>query len=92
MHLSVERTNPRVDSSLHQTPAYQLYLSTVSVWKVLVKVGLGKLPLSQASERILPEQRERHGVATLPFKEHAIFYFSLCLASLHFIGARLIAC
>ena len=59
---------------LFTDPGNEAYLSTVSLWEILVKVDLGKLSLPQAPERFLPEQRERHGVATLPLEEHAVFY------------------
>ncbi len=67
---------------LFTDPLNEAYLSTVSVWEVEVKFGLGKLPLPQAPERFIPEQRERHGIATLPLEEQAVFYLSR-LPSLH---------
>ncbi len=67
---------------LFADPANEAYLSTVSVWEIEVKFGLGKLPLPQASERFIPAQRERHGVATLPLEEQSVFYLSR-LPSLH---------
>lgn len=67
---------------LFTDPVNEAYLSTVSVWEIAVKFGLGKLPLPQAPERFLPEQRERHGVATLPLEEPVVFYLSR-LPSLH---------
>jgi PIN domain nuclease of toxin-antitoxin system len=63
-------------------PVNEAYLSTVSVWEIEVKFGLGKLPLPQSPERFLPEQRQRHGIATLPLEEEAVFYLSR-LPSLH---------
>jgi PIN domain nuclease of toxin-antitoxin system len=67
---------------LFTDPVNEAYLSTVSVWEIEVKFGLGKLPLPQAPERFIPEQRERHGIATLPLEEQAVFYLSR-LPSLH---------
>jgi len=67
---------------LFTDPVNEAYLSTVSVWEIEVKFGLGKLPLPQAPERFIPEQRERHGVATLSLGEQAVFYLSR-LPSLH---------
>lgn len=67
---------------LFTDPVNDAYLSTVSVWEIEVKFGLGKLPLPQVPERFIPEQRERHGVATLPLEEQAVFYLSR-LPSLH---------
>lgn len=67
---------------LFADPVNEAYLSTVSVWEIEVKFGLGKLPLPQAPERFITEQRERHGVAQLPLEEQAVFYLSR-LPSLH---------
>lgn len=63
-------------------PVNEAYLSTVSVWEIEVKFGLGKLPLPQAPERFIIEQRERHGIATLPLEEQSVFYLSR-LPALH---------
>lgn len=67
---------------LFTDPVNEAYLSTISVWEIEVKFGLGKLPLPQAPERFIPAQRERHGVVTLPLEEQSVFYLSR-LPSLH---------
>lgn len=67
---------------LFTDPDNEAYLSTISAWEIEVKFGLGKLPLPQAPERFILEQRERHGIATLPLEEQAVFYLSR-LPSLH---------
>lgn len=67
---------------LFTDPVNEAYLSMVSAWEIEVKFGLGKLPLPQVPERFIPEQRERHGIATLPLEEQAVFYLSR-LPSLH---------
>ena len=59
---------------LFTDPVNEAYLSTVSVWEIVVKFGLDKLHLPQAPERFIPEQRERHGVAKLALEEQAVFY------------------
>ena len=67
---------------LFTDPDNEAYLSTISAWEIEVKFGLGKLPLPQAPERFIIEQRQRHGITTLPLEEHAVFYLSR-LPSLH---------
>jgi PIN domain nuclease of toxin-antitoxin system len=67
---------------LFTDPVNEAYLSTVSVWEIEVKFGLGKLPLPLIPERFIPEQRERHAVATLPLEEQAVFYLAR-LPTLH---------
>jgi PIN domain nuclease of toxin-antitoxin system len=49
-----------------------VYLSTVSVWEVIVKHQLGKLPLPAPPESYLPAQRERHRIASLPVDEASV--------------------
>ncbi len=55
-------------------PDNDVYLSAVSVWEIAVKHSLGKLPLPTSPERFIPDQRERHAIAPLPFEEQAILY------------------
>ena len=55
-------------------PGNDVYLSAVSVWEIMVKHGLGKLPLPNLPERFIPAQRERHGIAPLPLEEQAVLY------------------
>jgi len=50
-------------------PANEVYLSSVSVWEILVKHALGRMPLPDAPERYLPQMRTRHGIAALPLAE-----------------------
>ncbi|HSA87577.1 MAG TPA: type II toxin-antitoxin system VapC family toxin [Nitrospira sp.] len=63
-------------------PVNEAYLSSVSVWEIVVKFSLNKLPLPQAPERFIPEQREQHGISPLPLEEQAVFYLSR-LSALH---------
>jgi PIN domain nuclease of toxin-antitoxin system len=55
-------------------PANEVLLSTVSVWEMSVKHALGKLSLPSPIERFLVEQRERHGIASLPLDERAVLH------------------
>lgn len=55
-------------------PANEVLLSAVSVWELSVKHALGKLPLPSTIERFVIEQRERHGIATLPLDERAVLH------------------
>ncbi|MDF0652045.1 MAG: PIN domain nuclease [Nitrospira sp. LK265] len=59
---------------LFTDPVNEAYLSTVSVWEMVVKFSLDKLHLPEAPERFIPEQRERHQIAKLPLEEQAVFY------------------
>ena len=53
-------------------PTNEVYLSTVSVWEIALKHGLGKLPLPKPPEQFVPEQRERHAFRSLPVDEASV--------------------
>jgi PIN domain nuclease of toxin-antitoxin system len=40
-------------------PTNEVYLSSVSVWEIMVKHALGRMPLPDAPERYLPQIRAR---------------------------------
>lgn len=53
-------------------PANEVHLSVVSLWEIILKYQLGKLPLPRLPEQYIPEQRERHGIASLPLQEDSV--------------------
>ena len=55
-------------------PSNEVFLSSVSVWEIMVKHALGRLPLPAPPERYLPEMRARHGITALPLDEVAACY------------------
>lgn len=61
-------------AQLFVNPANEALLSAVSVWELSVKHALGKLPLPSSLERFVGEQRERHGIMTLPLDERAVLH------------------
>jgi PIN domain nuclease of toxin-antitoxin system len=63
-----------VARELFANPANEVLLSSVSVWELSVKHALGKLPLPDAIERFVLEQRERHGIVALPLHERAVLH------------------
>ncbi len=50
-------------------PTNEVYLSVASIWEAVIKHGLGKLPLPAPPAEYLPQQRDAHGIATLPIDE-----------------------
>lgn len=61
----------------------KLLLDThVSLWEVLIKQQLGKLPLPEPAETYIPFQRDRHGIISLPVEESAVILLA-SLPSLH---------
>lgn len=60
----------------------EVYLSVVSVWEVIVKHQLSKLPLPESPEIYLPKQRDRHQIASLNLDEGSVAQL-VKLPSLH---------
>ncbi len=59
-----------------------VFLSSVSVWEILVKQKLGRLPLPTRPELFVQEMRQQHGIESLPLTEDATFYLNR-LPSIH---------
>src|SRR3954471_20323502 len=75
----------RLDASLQsqiQDPANEVFLSVASVWEAIIKYDFGKLPLPRRPETYLPQQRDNHGIASLPIEETAMSYLA-SLPQLH---------
>jgi PIN domain nuclease of toxin-antitoxin system len=49
--------------------ANEVHLSVASVWEVVIKHALGKLPLPAAPAQYLPQQCAAHQIASLPVEE-----------------------
>lgn len=57
-------------------PANAVHLSVASVWEVVIKYGLGRLPLPEAAAIYLPRQREAHRITSLPVEEAALAHLA----------------
>ncbi|MFQ4140353.1 type II toxin-antitoxin system VapC family toxin [Nodosilinea sp. PGN35] len=55
-----------------RNPDNEVYLSAVSIWEVIVKYQLGKLPLPETPETYLPKQRDLHQIASLDLNESSV--------------------
>jgi PIN domain nuclease of toxin-antitoxin system len=53
-------------------PANKVYLSVVSLWEVIIKYQLGRLPLPNSPEIYLPQQRRRHLIENLNVDEKSV--------------------
>ncbi|BAU14785.1 PilT protein domain protein [Leptolyngbya sp. NIES-3755] len=63
-------------------PDNEVYLSVVSIWEVIVKYQLGKLPLPSHPATYLPQQREAHQILNLDLDERSVVQLEN-LPSLH---------
>lgn len=53
-------------------PDSEVYLSVVSIWEVIIKHKLGKLPLPERPETYLPKQRDLHQITSLALDESSV--------------------
>jgi PIN domain nuclease of toxin-antitoxin system len=53
-------------------PENPVYLSSISVWEMTVKHGLGKLPLTDLPHIYIPTERKKHQIESLPLVEEAV--------------------
>src|SRR5437773_8146298 len=65
-----------------ENPDNQVFLSSVSAWEIALKHALGKLPLPDRPERLVPEARVKHGITPLPIEEEAALHLTK-LPNLH---------
>ncbi len=57
-------------------PKNDVFLSVASLWEIVVKYNLGKLPLLQKPEIYIPAQRRLHQIKSLSLNENAVKAFS----------------
>lgn len=60
--------------ALIMAPENEVYLSVASVWEVVIKYQLGKLPMPQPPATYLPEQRRNHRIESLRIDEATIAF------------------
>lgn len=58
---------------LFQNTDNMVYLSSVSVWEIIVKHQLGKLPLPSTADEFIKQQCEKHFIEYLSLDEKAVF-------------------
>lgn len=62
--------------ALFQDTDNRVYLSSVSVWEIMVKHQLGKLPLPEPADIFVQQQCQGHFIETLPLEARAVFHLS----------------
>ena len=63
-------------------PKNEAFLSLVSVWEIVIKYQLGRLPLPESPEALIPRECQVHDIELLPLTQEDIFEL-LRLKSLH---------
>lgn len=67
--------NPRLSDKQRNAicaPENEVYLSIISIWEVIIKYQLGKLPLPESPETYLPRQRDLHQISSLNLDEGSV--------------------
>lgn len=57
-------------------PDNDVFLSTVSSWEIVVKFYLGRLPLPEPPDKIIPNQRKLHEIESLPLDEESSLHLA----------------
>ena len=63
-------------------PSNEVFLSAVSTWEIVVKSGMGRLPLPEPPDRLILTERRLRGIAALSFDEDSALQ-GLRLPQLH---------
>jgi len=66
-----DRISPEMTQAIRR-PENEVYLSVVSLWEVIIKYQLGKMPLPLSPEIYLPTQRQRHLFRSLEVDEASV--------------------
>jgi PIN domain nuclease of toxin-antitoxin system len=69
-------------AELFQSPENDLYLSAASSYEIAVKYAMKRLDLHSPPDRLIPEQRARHGVEALAIDEDSALHVAR-LPALH---------
>ena len=81
-YISADGRLPKLLKEAIIDPNNDVFLSVVSLWEIIVKHQLGKLPLPQSPEVYIPQKRELHQIASLDLDESSVAQL-INLPSLH---------
>ena len=60
--------------TLFQDPEHEVYFSAASAWEIATKYALGRLPLPEPPDRLVPRLRQRHAIESLPIDEESTIH------------------
>lgn len=63
---------PTIFRDAIREPQNEVFLSVASLWEVITKYNLGKLPLPQPPEIYIPNERRKHQIKSLSLHENAV--------------------
>jgi PIN domain nuclease of toxin-antitoxin system len=73
-------------------PENEVFLSSVSAWEITVKHALGRLPLPDSPDRVIPTLRQDHGIEALPLDEESALHLARLPALHHDPFDRMLVC
>jgi PIN domain nuclease of toxin-antitoxin system len=53
-------------------PENNIYLSIISVWEMVIKYQMGRLPFPEHPHQFIPRQRDLHRIESLPLNENSV--------------------
>jgi PIN domain nuclease of toxin-antitoxin system len=74
--ISGDERLPAATRDLIRAPEQDVWLSVASVWEIVVKQQLGRLPLPTDAWTYVAAQRERHGIDALSLDEAALAHLA----------------
>lgn len=80
--ISADSRLPILFKDAIREPNNTIYLSVASVWEIIIKHNLGKMPLPQSPEIYIPRQRQIHRIVSLPISESSLKHL-VSLPDLH---------
>lgn len=75
-YITADPKLPATFRAASQDSVNEVFLSVASVWETIIKYHLGKLPLPSPPAGYLPQQRDAHGIASLPIDEGAMVHLA----------------
>lgn len=57
-----------------RAPENEIFLSAASCWEIALKYALGRLPLADQPERVVPAERHAHGIKALAIDEESVLH------------------
>lgn len=70
--ITADKSLPNDWKAAIQDKNNDVYLSVVSLWEIIIKYNLGKLPLPESPEIYIPKQRKKHQISNLIVYENSV--------------------
>ncbi len=82
-YITADSRLPTIFRDAIREPKNDAFLSVASLWEIIVKYNLGKLPLPQMPEILIPNERRRHQIKSLSLYENAVKELAMQCTAIH---------